>query len=150
MAVGRLMALDVGDRRVGIAVSDPLALFARPLTTIERTETERDIAAIAELAAELETVRLIVGHPLLPSGDRGEQALRTEAIVAELKTALDVPIELWDESYSTLAARERLAESGADPATWRSRKDEAAAAVILEEWLREHSPPARMPLEDEE
>jgi putative Holliday junction resolvase len=144
------MGLDVGDRRIGVAVSDPLALFARPLTTVERADDAVAIRAIVELAGELGVVRLIVGLPLLPSGDRGEQALRTEAFVRQLRDVTDLPIELHDESYSTQDASARLRAAGHGVDGHRGRVDAAAAAIIIEAWLSENGPPPLPPLEDDE
>ncbi len=144
---GRLLALDVGDRRIGVAVSDPLGVTARPLLTLERKRAADDVAAVAQLVSEWEARILIVGHPLLPSGDRGEQALRVEAFVRRLKRAVDVPVSLWDESYTTVAALERMKARGVSEDDIRQRIDAEAAAVILEEWMREreNSPGANSP-----
>jgi putative holliday junction resolvase len=130
-----MMALDVGNRRIGVAVTDPLGLFARPVTTLMRTRPEADRALIAGLVREWSVERLVVGLPLLPSGDRGKQAESAEAFAADLARAIDVPIDLWDESYTTLAASARLRERGVDLRRDRSALDATAAAVILEEWL---------------
>jgi putative holliday junction resolvase len=129
---GVILALDVGNRRTGSAACDALRIAVRPLETWQRGPDADEIARVGRLVDELRAVAVVVGHPLLPSGDRGEQALSVEAFVAALAQALDVPIEMWDESYTTLAAAERLDRRG------RSKVglDAAAAAVILEEYLR--------------
>jgi len=139
------MALDVGDRRIGVAVSDPLRLFSIPLVVMDRRGEERDVAAVLELALEHEAAVLIVGLPLLPSGDRGEQARKAEAFARALLRAGAARVELWDESYSTLeAAARRVARGRAarprPPGGARAAAplDAEAAAVILEEWLRAH------------
>jgi putative Holliday junction resolvase len=132
------MALDVGTRRIGVAVSDPLKLFARGLTTLQRTDPVADVQAVAALVTAWEAERLIVGHPLLPSGDRGERAVEVEAFVERLAVAVGCPIELWDESYTTLAATERLHGRGVTGREAQAQVDAEAAAVILEEWMREH------------
>lgn len=146
----RLMALDVGDRRIGVAVSDPLALFAQPLLAIDR-QAVSGATAVAALLREWEIERVVVGLPLLPSGDRGQQAEAVLTFVRDLETVVEVPIELWDESFTTLAATARLAgaaggarrgSGGAHGAVARERErgriDAVAAAVILEEWLSEN------------
>jgi len=129
------MALDVGLRRIGVAVTDPLGILARPLLAVDRTSPAADAAAIAALAVEWEAVRLVVGLPLLPSGDRGEQARNVEELVEVLRAATDVPIEMWDESGTTVTATERLDMRGRLRDEEKARLDAAAAAVILEEWL---------------
>jgi len=135
--MGRVMGLDLGSKRIGVAVTDPLRMFARPLTTISASGAlAADVEQVLQLAAENEARLIVVGHPLLPSGDRGEQALEAERFAEALSSAASLPVELWDESYSTLTASERLAEAGSRRAASRSGIDAAAAAVILEEWLR--------------
>jgi putative Holliday junction resolvase len=147
LTVGRVLALDVGDRRIGVAVSDPLGITARPLTTLVRDRLRADLRAVAALVEEWEAACLVVGDPRLPSGDRGEQSEKVAAFVEALGPAVSVPIEMWDESFTTLAAAERRRERGGRAARDRSAIDAEAAAVILEEWLRsrEASPPAPGP-----
>lgn len=137
---GRLLALDVGDRRIGVAVSDPLRILARPVTTIQR-RAAADVQAVVDLIAEWDVAQLVVGLPLLPSGDRGEQARAVEAFVRRLEAAVAIPIVLWDESYTTETAAERLRARGVAARAAKALIDAEAAAVILEEWLRAHAEP---------
>ncbi len=133
----RVLALDVGDRRIGLAVSDPLCLFARPLGTLVRADPATDVAAILAAVRREDVGQVVVGLPLLPSGDRGEQARRVAEWMETLAPALaaaGVPWAWWDESYTTLAAAERRRERG--DRTGAAGLDAEAAAVILEEWLR--------------
>lgn len=134
--------MDVGGRRIGVAVTDPLRVLARPLTTIRRRSRAADVSAVADLISEWQARLLVVGLPLLPSGDRGDQARAVEAFVAQLKAAISIPVELWDESFTTLEAAARLRDAGHKPdrdrEAERARLDAVAAAVILEEWLRAH------------
>jgi putative holliday junction resolvase len=134
---GRTMALDVGDRRIGVAVTDPMGWFARPLSVLTRVGPRADMAAIAEIVAHWDVVRVVVGLPLLPSGDRGEQAEKSERFAAALERELTVPVELWDESYTTVEAEARRAARGVRPGRSAPEIDAEAAAVILEEWLAE-------------
>lgn len=132
------MALDIGDRRIGVAISDPLQVVARPLLVVERRGRAPDLERIAGLVREWNARSVIVGWPLMPSGDRGDQARTVEAFVRRLRRTLSVPIQLWDESYTTREAEARLRGRGIG---WRAAKsvvDAEAAAVILEEWMREH------------
>lgn len=132
----RAMALDLGRRRVGIAISDPLWLTAQPLATLERQSREGDLERLATLARDLGVAVIVVGWPLLPSGDRGASALRAEAFAAQLRARVDVPVVLWDESYTTEAAHERRQVRGKRGKTRRlAPVDAEAAAIILEEWL---------------
>jgi putative Holliday junction resolvase len=134
---GRVLALDFGTRRIGIAVSDPLRVLARPVATIERTTLRRDLERIAALAAELEATIVVVGLPLLPSGDRGASAVRAEAFAARLAPVIAMPIVFWDESYTTESAseRRRTRREGGGHASGAPGIDAEAAAVILEEWM---------------
>lgn len=152
--IGRVLALDVGDRRIGVAVSDPLGITVRALTTLTRARTRgaggaggagipsADIAAVLDRVRAEEAVCVVVGDPRLPSGDRGEQAERTDAFVAALAAALalaGIPIERWDESYTSEAAAARLRARGVDIRRNKAMIDAEAAAVILEEWLAAHA-----------
>ena len=134
---GRVMALDVGDRRIGVAVSDPLRLFARPLATLERRGEASDIAALAELVEAWSVQLVLVGLPLLPSGDEGEQAAKTLAFADTLGAALDTPVLMHDEAYSTVDAVELRRQRGGRSGKRDPGIDADAAAVILESWLRE-------------
>jgi putative holliday junction resolvase len=131
----RLLALDVGDRRVGVAVSDELGMCARPLTVITRRSREEDYQAIVRLATEYQIARLIVGHPLEMSGEVGPQARRVERYVAGLGERLTVPTTLWDERLSTWAAEDLLHQAGESTRQFRGRIDAVAAAVILQSYL---------------
>ena len=131
----RTLALDVGDRRVGVAVSDPLGMWARPLTVILRRSREEDYRAIAGLVEEYEVERVVVGHPLHMSGEVGAQARRVERYAAGLAEYLSVPVVLWDERLSTAEAEQVLREKGELSRRSRSRIDAVAAAVILQSYL---------------
>lgn len=128
----RVIALDVGERRIGVAVSDPTGTLATPHTVIQRRSKAEDFAAVARLVAELEAERVVVGLPLSLNGEVGPQARRVTRYAWALARTLDVPVELHDERYSTVTADTLLVESG------RKRRvpiDAAAAAVILQDYL---------------
>jgi putative pre-16S rRNA nuclease len=131
----RLMALDVGKRRIGIAISDPLAITARPHSTIERNKEAP--GKIAALIRELEIGKLLIGLPLHLSGIEGEQAQDVRRFVEKLSPFVTIPIEYKDERLTTVEAEHRLSDRRGD---WRKRKkriDAVAASVMLEEYLRE-------------
>ncbi|MCX8068349.1 MAG: Holliday junction resolvase RuvX [Anaerolineae bacterium] len=132
----RILALDVGDRRIGIAISDPTGLIARPLRVLERRSKKEDFATIAALVAEYGVERVVVGRPLTPKGQVGQQARRVERYAQALAEALPVPVELWDERYTTVAAEEILRETR-KPSARRERRevDALAAAVLLQDYL---------------
>jgi putative Holliday junction resolvase len=134
-----VLALDVGNRRIGLAVSDPLRLFARPLRTLTRSADAVDHATLLGVVRDEAVEQVVVGLPLLPSGDRGEQAQAVAAFMnglAPLLAEAGVAWSYWDESYTTLAATERRRTRGHRSAATDPGLDAEAAAVILEEWLR--------------
>jgi putative Holliday junction resolvase len=129
------MALDVGERRIGVAVSDPTGTLATPHTVIRRRSKAEDFAAVARLVTKLEIKRVVVGLPLSLSGEVGPQARRVTRYAQALAQTLDIPVELYDERYSTATADALLTESG------RKRPvpiDAAAAAVFLQDYLEAH------------
>ncbi len=128
---GRLLALDVGEARIGVATGDALGMLASPLTVLKRQATRAaDFAAIGRLAAQERVTGILVGLPLGSQGEMGPQARRVRRYTGYMAHALDLPIAFWDESYSTADAAELLrAGSGKTPI------DAAAAAVILGGYL---------------
>jgi putative Holliday junction resolvase len=131
----RLLALDVGGRRIGIAVSDALGFTARPHSTIERNRSA--IPKIAQLAKELEVKRVVIGLPLHLNGREGEQAADVRTFAGKLASALDlIPIEFWDERFSTVEASELQSRQRRKQGK-KKDIDAIAAAVILESYLRE-------------
>ncbi len=129
----RILALDLGERRIGVAVSDPTGTVARPVGVVERKSRAEDLAAIGRLVAEYGVGRVIVGRPLTLRGEAGPQARWVEAYARALAEALPVPVELWDERYTTVAAQEIL-ETTRRPEKRRRRGevDVVAAAVLLQ------------------
>lgn len=129
------MGLDVGKRRIGIAITDPLAITARPHSTIPRNKESS--SRIAALVKELQIGRIVVGLPLHLSGAEGEQALDVRNFVSKLQAHVEIPIEYKDERLTTVEAEYRLSDRRGD---WRKRKkniDAVAASILLEEYLRE-------------
>jgi len=129
------LALDVGERRIGLALSDPSGLLATPLATIQRTQEPADVDEVLRLAEEHDVEKMVVGLPLELSGRRGPQAGRVMAFARALIGRTELPVETVDERYSTVEAERRLRDSGVEPSKDRARLDAAAAAVILESYL---------------
>ena len=134
--MGRLLALDVGEKRVGVALCDETRTLARPLLTLKRASKTEDFASLEALCHEHAVEKVIVGLPKTLRGEEGPQAQRVRRYAIELQAALNLPIDFWDERYSSVDAQERL--------TLASRKarakgdiDSAAAAIILQEYLNE-------------
>ncbi len=122
----KVLALDYGSARTGVAVSDPTGTLARPVGVVERAATGPGLARLAELIRAEHAERVVVGLPLTLRGERGEQARETERFVAALRAAVDVPVESFDERFTTaLAAR--------TPA--RAAEDARAAAHLLSGYL---------------
>lgn len=138
---GRTLALDVGQRRTGLAVSDSDGLLATPYSTITAKTPQKDIAAILAIAREEEIGLIVVGMPLSLDGTVGSQARLTLDFCDALRAASHVPVETWDERYSTVEAEVRLHEAGIAPSRNRARLDAAAAAVLLQSYLDAHRKP---------
>jgi putative Holliday junction resolvase len=138
----RTLGLDFGERRVGVAVSDPTGTLARPLVTIVRRSREEDFAAIGELVAEHGVGLVVVGQPLTLDGTEGPQARRVCRYAKALADHLPVPVASWDERYSTVTAGEILRQNRKKrrPGTCaKGEVDAVAAAVILQSYLDSHS-----------
>ena len=132
----RVLGLDIGEKTIGVAVSDELGLAAHPVTTISRAGTRVDAEAVAALVAERGAEAVVVGMPLDLSGAEGRAARRVRAVIDALAARLpDLAIHEWDERFSTVAAERALIE--ADMSRRRRRKviDQEAAAYILQGWL---------------
>jgi len=122
----KVLALDYGSARTGVAVSDPTGTLARPLGVVEGAATESGLAELARLVREEEAERIVVGLPLTMRGTRGEQVAETERFVEVLRGAVDVPVELFDERFTTDLAQQT---AGAAP------EDALAAAHLLSTYL---------------
>lgn len=136
----RVMALDVGHKRIGVALSDPGQVLASTLQVIERKGQQRDLAAVVQLVRQHEVGTIIVGYPRSLNGTVGQQAKVVERYVAVLEkklgdSSLDVPVILWDERFSTVVADRLMAEAGRKGRERRERIDAVAAAVILQDYL---------------
>jgi putative Holliday junction resolvase len=135
---GRILALDVGEARIGLAVSDETGFLATPVEAIKRTEPEADVRAVIAVSEGLGAIRIVVGMPVSLNGTYGSQARRVQGFKRILNAASELPVESWDERFSTVEAERRLRESGVEPSRDRARLDSAAAAVILQSFLDAH------------
>jgi putative Holliday junction resolvase len=122
-----VLALDYGSARTGVAVSDATGTLARPLTVVERAAEEAGLRRLAELVAETGVERVVVGLPLTLRGEHGAQAAETAAFVEALRAAIAVPVESFDERFTT-----SLAAAGP---SGRAAEDARAAAHLLESYL---------------
>jgi putative Holliday junction resolvase len=131
----RVLGLDVGERRIGVALSDPSGLLASPLMTIRRGGGQSDVDEVVHLVAQHDVDEIIVGLPLSLSGQIGAQAKRTAEFARALTEAAPVPVNTVDERYSSVQAERILRESGVQPSRDKARVDAVAAAVILQSYL---------------
>ena len=136
---GRILALDFGLVRIGIAVSDALGLTAQGLPTLERTNKRADLARIEEVAAEYAVSRVLVGHPKSQSGGETDMSRRAARFAADLGERLTVPVELWDERLTSLEADRSLREAGLDARRRRQARDRVAAQILLQSYLDRHA-----------
>lgn len=131
----RILALDLGDRRIGVAVSDPTRTIAKPLLVIERKSRNEDFVRLQEIFEEHNVGHLVVGLPITLSGHEGRRAIWTRDYAGALSEFLQIEAELWDESFSTQDAEDSLRQRGISPRSQRSRIDAVAAALILQSYL---------------
>ncbi len=132
---GRILAVDPGEKRIGIAISDPTGTIARPLTVLNHVARSADAAAIIQAAVEQGAIRIIIGQALDDEGNPTPQARHAERLAEAVREQSDLPVELWDESGSTQAARAARIAMGAPRRKRRGHLDEVAAAIILQSYL---------------
>jgi len=138
----RYLALDIGNRRIGVAVSDELGLTAQPVLTLERKRSgiaRDDLRSLARLARRFGVVGIVVGNPVHLSGDLSPQAEKTQAFAAALGELTGLPIHLWDERLTSREAHQILYEAGHARQEHRKVVDQVAATLILQSFLDEGS-----------
>jgi putative pre-16S rRNA nuclease len=134
----RYLGLDVGSRRIGVAVSDELGVTAQPVLTLERRRNPReDLRSLARLCRRFGVVGIVVGNPLHLSGELSAQAAKTQALAAELGELTGLPIHLQDERLTTHEAHQILYQAGHARQTHRRVVDQVAATLILQSFLEE-------------
>jgi putative Holliday junction resolvase len=132
----RALGVDLGSVRVGVAVSDPSGTLASPHSVVQRGPSHADDhRRLAEIVEEVEAAVVVVGHPLSLDGRSGPAAKLVEAEVVELEAALPVPVELYDERFTTVTADRSMLERSMKAPARRKVVDQVAAAVLLQAWL---------------
>ena len=131
----RILGLDVGDRRIGVALSDPLGLTAQWLTVIERRNVAADVEAVGTLVQQHKVGAVIVGLPLMLSGAQGSQAKKVQGFVEALRRRVPAPIHLIDERMTTVQGERALVETGASRRKRKQVIDQVAAQLILQQFL---------------
>lgn len=134
----RILGLDVGDRRIGVALSDPLGLTAQPMTTVERRDATADVATIEALVERHHVELVVVGLPLTMRGEQGPQAKKVVALTERLRRRLAIPVHLLDERLTTRQGARSLLETGTSSRKRRQVIDQVAAQLILQQFLETH------------
>ncbi len=132
---GRILGLDVGDRRIGVAVSDELGFTAQPVLTLVRKNRRQDLSSLARLVRRYGSAQVVVGNPLYMSGDVSPQALKAQALAQALQLETGAEVTLWDERLSTTEAHRHLDAAGRMPGNRRGVIDQVAAVLILQSFL---------------
>lgn len=140
------LALDVGERRIGVALSDPQGLFALPLTTLKAEPRAQTLQQIAALVREYRVDVVVVGWPLTMSGEVGPQAKVVQSFASELEATLGQAVQLFDERLTSVVAEQLLRDQGVRPDKRKERIDEVAASIILQDYLdAQRARPAQFP-----
>lgn len=138
MNCGRVIGLDLGERTIGVAISDPLQITAQPYTTLRRTSTASDIERLEKIALEHEAVAFVMGLPLRTGGEEGPEASKVREFAAELAAQTKRDIYFSDERFTTVIAEQALLQGGVSRAGRRAKIDKVAAALILQGFLDRH------------
>lgn len=131
----RVLALDLGKKRIGLAVSDELGITAQGLETLQRTNVREDLLRLVQLIADKNVSLILMGNPLHMSGKEGRQAQYTHEFADRLHGASGIPVEYWDERLTTVAAERVLRESGISIAKRALAVDRLSAVILLESYL---------------
>ena len=132
---GRVLALDVGKKRIGLAVSDELGITAQGIETLQRSRVRDDLDALKQIAAQWNVQTLLIGNPLHMSGSESRQSEYTREFAERLSRHLDVPVVFWDERLTSAEAERVLKQSGASLEQRKSAVDRLAAVLLLESYL---------------
>jgi putative Holliday junction resolvase len=135
MDEGRVLALDLGKQRIGLALSDASQVIAQGLETLERTNIRQDLARLSQLASDNRVSLIVIGNPLHMSGREGFQAERAREFGARLQDASGIPVEFWDERLTTVEAERVLRQSGISIQKRAKAVDRLAAVILLESYL---------------
>jgi len=139
---GRVLGLDVGSRRIGIAVSDPLGITAQGLETLQRRNKRHDLAALERVIREYTVREIVVGLPLRMSGAEGTQSEKMQVFSEELRKRFRLPVHLWDERLTSAEANRLLRETELSIEKRAKAVDRMAAVLILQGWMEGKRPPA--------
>lgn len=144
---GRVLAVDPGEKRIGLAISDPTGTIANPLQVLKHVSRLIDAAAIAQIAKEWEVVEIVIGQAIELDGTPGIMGRKAERLAEAIRSQTNIPVKLWDESGSTQTARTARKKMGVKRSQRRGHMDDLAAAVILQSYLDNRD--SVFPVEDE-
>lgn len=131
----RILGLDIGDRRVGVALSDAFAMTAQPLITLHRTNLRQDLKNLGRLLRKHAVVEIVAGNPLYMSGDQSPQAAKAQGFAEAVREQFGLPVHLWDERLSTTEAHRHLTDMGHAQIGRKAIIDQVAAVLILQSFL---------------
>lgn len=132
---GPYLALDLGEKRIGIALTDRMRIVARPFSVIQRTSRQADFAQIGQITAAHEVCHIIVGLPIMLNGDEGPMAEWARDYGQDLGRTLGLPVTFWDEALTSIAAEKALREGGLTHKKIKNKIDAVAAALLLQSYL---------------
>ncbi|HSB14654.1 MAG TPA: Holliday junction resolvase RuvX [Bryobacteraceae bacterium] len=132
---GRILALDLGRRRIGLAMSDELRITAQGLDTLARTSLRDDLAALTQLASDRGVSLIVIGNPIRLNGVEGAQSVWVREFASKLEACTGLPVRLWDERFTTVEAERVLRESGISREKRGRAVDRLAAVILLESYL---------------
>jgi len=133
--IGRILGLDIGDKRIGVALSDPQGWLASPSEVILRESDAAALAKISELVRRHGVERVIVGLPRSLNGSLNQQAIKVQTFAQELSRHIKVPVEFWDERLSTVAADRLMIDAGTKKGDKKSKRDAISSALVLQSYL---------------
>ena len=135
MVLMKILAIDYGSKRIGLAISDELGITARPLAVVERRNLDRDLDFLENVIRENNVEQIVLGLPLRLDGTRGIQCEKVERFAAVLKERFPIPLVFWDEALSTWEADELMMTAGIKSRKRRKMVDKIAAGIILQSYL---------------
>lgn len=132
---GRILGIDYGRKRIGLAMSDPFQIMASTLNTLHNKNHKLAMESIAVIVKENNISAIVVGKPLHMSGDEGQMMREVKEFVNALENQIEIPIFMWDERWTTISAEKLLIETGRSPSRSRHKIDQLAAAYLLQSFL---------------
>lgn len=137
-AIGRILGIDYGRSRVGLALSDPSGTIAQPFTVLDRRSDEALFEGLSRIVAEHEVTHVVLGLPVRLDGTEGAASQEVRTFAETLRERLDVPVDLWDERLTTARAEREMLQADLSRAKRKKRRDKVAAQILLQSYLDAH------------